>query len=329
MKHAILGAGGVGGLVGATLAHEGDQVTLLLRPETPARHPGYLRLEGPTGNIEAPVRTDTELREPVDVLWITVKAYQLVEALRAVPRNGPGIVTIVPLLNGIDHVALLRSRFDPKRVVPGTIAVESERIAPGHIIQRSPFARLEFSATGEGQLEGVAARLRRAGLSCEFQIDEKTMLWSKLAFLAPFALTDLRRPGMAGTARIGGRRGLRCCGRGRGDCRSAKNPDDHRIFTSNDAQLDAKRRVGWPHARARRDRRPDHSGGKDPRNRRHRDTATSRNNRRPAGQIASRRDTRQLRQHLRCTREARPSGSNGSIGQEANRRVFRDSVFNR
>ena len=189
MKHAILGAGGVGGLVGATLAHEGDQVTLLLRPETPARHPGYLRLEGPTGNIEAPVRIDTELREPVDVLWITVKAYQLVEALRAVPRNGPGIVTIVPLLNGIDHVALLRSRFDPKRVVPGTISVESERIASGHIIQRSPFARLEFSATGEGQLEGVAALLRRVGLSCEFQIDEKKMLWSKLAFLAPFALT--------------------------------------------------------------------------------------------------------------------------------------------
>jgi 2-dehydropantoate 2-reductase len=189
VKHAILGAGGVGGLVGATLAHEGDQVTLLLRPETPARHPGYLRLEGPTGNIEAPVRIDTELREPVDVLWITVKAYQLVEALQAVPRNGPEIVTIVPLLNGIDHVALLRSRFDPKRVVPGTIAVESERITPGHIIQRSPFARLEFSATGEGQLEGVAALLRRVGLSCEFQIDEKKMLWSKLAFLAPFALT--------------------------------------------------------------------------------------------------------------------------------------------
>jgi 2-dehydropantoate 2-reductase len=189
VKHAILGAGGVGGLVGATLAHEGDQVTLLLRPETPARHPGYLRLEGPPGNIEAPVRIDTELREPVDVLWITAKAYQLVEALRAVPRNGPEIVTIVPLLNGIDHVALLRSRFDPKRVVPGTIAVESERIAPGHIIQRSPFARLEFSATGEGQLEGVAALLRRVGLSCEFQIDEKKMLWSKLAFLAPFALT--------------------------------------------------------------------------------------------------------------------------------------------
>ena len=44
------------------------------------------------------------------------------------------------------------------------------------------------SATGERQMEGVAKRLRHAGFSCEFQTDEKTMLWSKLAFLASFAL---------------------------------------------------------------------------------------------------------------------------------------------
>jgi 2-dehydropantoate 2-reductase len=188
VRHAILGAGGIGGLIGASLAHQGDQVTLLLRPETLAQHPPYLRLEGPFGNFQAPVRTDAKLREPVDVLWVTVKAYDLVAALRAVPRNGPRIVTVVPLLNGIDHVALLRRSFNHESVVPGTIAVESERVAPGHIIQHSPFARLALSATGERQLEGVAALLRHAGFSCEFQTDEKTMLWSKLAFLAPFAL---------------------------------------------------------------------------------------------------------------------------------------------
>jgi len=189
VRHAILGAGGIGGLIGASLAHQGDQVTLLLRPETLAQHPPYLRLEGPFGNFQAPVRTNAKLSEPVDVLWVTVKAYDLVAALRAVPPNGPRIVTVVPLLNGIDHVALLRRSFNHESVVPGTIAVESERVAPGHIIQRSPFARLALSATGERQLEGVAALLRRAGFSCEFQADEKTILWSKLAFLAPFALT--------------------------------------------------------------------------------------------------------------------------------------------
>jgi 2-dehydropantoate 2-reductase len=124
------------------------------------------------------------------VLWVAVKADQLVAALRAVPADGSGIAAIVPLLNGIDHVAVLRSLFNHERVIPGTIAVESERVAPSRIIQRSPFARLALSAAGERQLGGVAALLRHASLSCEFQTDEKTMLWSKLAFLAPFALTS-------------------------------------------------------------------------------------------------------------------------------------------
>jgi 2-dehydropantoate 2-reductase len=188
VRHAILGAGGVGGLIGAVLAHQGDQVTLLLRPETLGQHPSHLRLEGPFGNFQATVRTDAKLREPADVLWVTVKAYQLVAALRAVPRDGPRIETVVPLLNGIDHVSLLRRSFNHECVVPGTIAVEAERVAPGHIIQRSPFVRLALSATGERQMEGIARRLRHVGFSCEFQTDEKTMLWSKLAFLAPFAL---------------------------------------------------------------------------------------------------------------------------------------------
>jgi 2-dehydropantoate 2-reductase len=125
----------------------------------------------------------------VDVLWIAVKAHQLVPALNAIPSHGPRIATIVPLLNGMEHVKLLRSRFDHDRVVPATISVESERLAPGRDVQRSAFVRLALSVTGEHRLESVAARLRQSGFSCEFQANEKTILWSKLAFLAPFALT--------------------------------------------------------------------------------------------------------------------------------------------
>ena len=190
LKHVILGAGAVGGLIGAALAHEGEQVTVLVRPESLARHPRHLCLERLSCKIKPSIQLDTKLSGVVDVLWIAVKAHQLVAALLSVPPDGAGIATIVPLLNGIDHVALLRSRFNHERVVPGTISVESERVALGRIIQRSPFARLALSAVGQQQLEGVAARLRHAGFSCEFQADEKTILWSKLAFLAPFALTS-------------------------------------------------------------------------------------------------------------------------------------------
>ncbi len=188
MRHAILGAGAVGGLVGAVLAHEGEDVTLLVPPETSTRHPGTLSLKMPSGTIETAVRIEIKLTHDVDVLWIAVKAYQLSEALHAIPPESK-IGAMVPLLNGIDHVDLLRLRFGQDRVVPATIAVEAERLAPGQIVQRSPFVRLALSKMGEARLSSVVDLLRRANFTCEFQADEKAMLWSKLAFLGPFALT--------------------------------------------------------------------------------------------------------------------------------------------
>jgi 2-dehydropantoate 2-reductase len=196
-RHAILGMGGVGGLLGALLAHAGDEVTAVLRPETLALFPPQLSLESPFGSFSVPVQTETVVREPFDVLWIAVKATHLDEAL-AVVEDATGLGAIVPLLNGIDHVPLLRSRFGDERVVPATIAVESERVAPGRIVQRSPFLRLKVSARGEERLLPVVERLRRLGCSAEFMADEPTLMWSKLVFLAPLALTT-----SAGTRTIG------------------------------------------------------------------------------------------------------------------------------
>lgn len=189
MNHAILGAGGIGGLIGAILAHHGERVTLLLRPETFAQQPDHLWLERPAGENTALIHRAVKLDEAVDFLWVTVKALQLEVALRSLPPDGAGVGTIVPLLNGIDHVALLRSRYGHKRVVPGTIGVEAERVSPGHIVVRSPFVRMALAAQGEAKLGGIAVIFRQAGFTCDFHPNEQTMLWSKLSFLAPFALT--------------------------------------------------------------------------------------------------------------------------------------------
>src|SRR5437764_1040656 len=128
MRHAILGAGGVGGLIGACLAHAGSPVTLVVRPETVQQHPKKLRLESPYGNFDVDVAVTADV-PPVDVLWITVKATQFEAALSAI-KNPDAVRAMVPLLNGIDHVAVLRGKYGAERVIPATIAVETERVSP-------------------------------------------------------------------------------------------------------------------------------------------------------------------------------------------------------
>ena len=185
MEHAILGAGAIGGLVGTAVASLGEDVTVLVRPERLPGYPANLSVERLSGAITAPAKAAATLTKPVDVLWITTKTYQLETALRAVqslPR------CIVPLLNGVDHVEVLRAHFGRDRVLPATIAVEAERVGPGRFMQRSPFVNLNLAASGEALMGAIVARLRDLGFTCGFIQNEQTLLWSKLCFLGPFAL---------------------------------------------------------------------------------------------------------------------------------------------
>lgn len=184
MKQAVLGAGAIGGIMATALASLGEDVTLIVRPENLADYPQVLSWERPSGTVTAPAKAGSSLTGPTDVLWIATKTYQLEPALETV-KTAPTIV--VPLLNGVDHIAALRARFGHDSVIPATIAVEAERLAVGRFVQRSP-ARLTVAASGEAILGNILARLQDLGFACRFVANESTLLWSKLCFLGPFAL---------------------------------------------------------------------------------------------------------------------------------------------
>jgi 2-dehydropantoate 2-reductase len=191
MNHTVLGAGGLGGLIGGALARAGSSVTLILRPEALEHHPQELSVHSRVlGDFTAPVRLSSGLHEPVDVLWVTVKATQLDEALACVSPENIGDTLIVPLLNGVEHMATLRSRYPPDDVIAGAIRVESERVRPGEIRQLSPFAAIQLAAGPAAErVHQLAGEVRGTGLTCEVVENEAQLLWSKLAFLAPLALT--------------------------------------------------------------------------------------------------------------------------------------------
>jgi 2-dehydropantoate 2-reductase len=204
---AVLGPGGVGGLLAALLARRGDQVTCLARPATAAHLAGHgLELRSPAlGDARVAVEAASRLEHPVDAVLVTVKAAQLEAAVGAVPAGVLGDGLVVPFLNGIDHVAWLRGRYPPDQVVAGTIRVESTRVGPGVIEHASPFAVVEL-AVGKAPRERVqelGARLAGTGLDVTVRDDEAATLWSKLAVLAPIALVTTWAEAPFGEARAG------------------------------------------------------------------------------------------------------------------------------
>ena len=186
---AVLGPGGVGGLVAAALARAGIDVVVVAREETAAaiERDGIGVRSVALGDFHATPRTSARLDEPVDALIVAAKATTLADA---VARVGVAPDLVVPLLNGVDHMTALRERF-PDRVAAGVIRVESERTGPGEIVQSGPGVRIDLAADDERlrpPLAELAETLEAAGFDVRTGPSEADVLWRKLARLAPIAL---------------------------------------------------------------------------------------------------------------------------------------------
>jgi 2-dehydropantoate 2-reductase len=187
---AVLGPGGVGGFVAAALTRAGAPVTVVARNETAQliERDGITVQSVRLGEFQARPRVTTELVDPVDVLFVATKATGLKDALARI-QTQPSLV--VPLLNGLEHMSVLRGRF-PGRGAAGVIRIESDRPAPGRIVQTSPFLRVDLASDDPGlkpALNRLAETLRRAEVPVEIGSSEAEILWSKLVRLNALACT--------------------------------------------------------------------------------------------------------------------------------------------
>lgn len=193
---AVLGPGGVGGLLAALLSRAGHRVICLAGDETARalRDNGIRVRSGRFGDFTAPVEADTVLREPVDACLVTVKHTALDASLDRLPAQVLGDGLVVPFLNGVEHPAALRARHRPDRVAPAVIRVESTRVAPGVVEHDSPFAEIDLTgdAVPRERLDVLAAALGAAGPTVAVLDDETAALWAKMSFLAPLALLTTR-----------------------------------------------------------------------------------------------------------------------------------------
>lgn len=193
---AVLGPGGVGGLVAGVLAQADADVVVLARESTAETiaERGLTLRSVMFGDVRARARARAKLRERVDVLIVATKAAGLGEALTRI-ESEPALV--LPLLNGLDHMAVLRERFAPDTVLAGTIRVESDRPEPGVIVHTSPFLLIDMATRSPAALPGMqslAATFDSAGIPVRLVLpaserSEAQVLWSKLVRLNALACT--------------------------------------------------------------------------------------------------------------------------------------------
>jgi 2-dehydropantoate 2-reductase len=191
MRVAVLGPGGVGGLVAGALHRAGTEVIVVAREQTAAviSERGLHVSSVGLGEFTARPAATARLEQPVDALVVATKASGLEAALDRIAAE-PALV--LPLLNGLDHLQVLRERFGPGRVLAGSIRVESDRPAAGEIVHTSPFLLVQMAsasaaaAAGMGQL---AQALSDAGIPARVLDSEAQVMWSKLVRLNALACT--------------------------------------------------------------------------------------------------------------------------------------------
>ena len=189
MTIAVLGPGGVGGLVAGALEHAGEPVVLVAREATAAHIQTHgLRVSSVRlGELLTRPRAVSALDSAPDVLVVATKAQGLQEALQRI-RAQPALV--LPLLNGLDHIAALRRRFGEEAVVAGSIRVEADRPRPGVIVHTSPFLRVDMAsahAAAQEPMRALARTLSRAGVPAQVLDSEAQVMWSKLVRLNALA----------------------------------------------------------------------------------------------------------------------------------------------
>jgi 2-dehydropantoate 2-reductase len=186
---AILGPGGVGGLLAGALAKAGEEVIVVARESTAQviAQRGIEVQSVTLGNFNARVSAVARLDEAAPTLVVATKATGMQAALERVAST-PEVV--LPLLNGLDHLATLRERFGAERVLAGTIRVEADRPQPAVVVHPSPFLYIEMASSRpelRERMEGLVRRFEAAGVPAAIGSSEAQVMWSKLVRLNALA----------------------------------------------------------------------------------------------------------------------------------------------
>ena len=207
MKFAVVGAGAIGGYLGARLALAGHEVAFLARGRNleaiNARGFRLIEEDGSERHTSS-VRAVAALADagPADAVLLTVKAHQVADLLPGL-KDGLGPQTmLVTMVNGVpwwyfqrldgpwqsrvvesvDPGGRLAAAFDPGCLVGSVVYPASELVEPGvvRVIEGNRFSLGELDGSRSARVEALSQALMSAGFKAPVSRDIRGELWVKL-----------------------------------------------------------------------------------------------------------------------------------------------------
>ncbi len=207
MKICIVGAGAIGGMLGAKLALSGHEVTLILRgANLQAVQQNGLRLIEENGNelLAKPTKATSNIAQVglQDVVILSLKAHQVAAIAPDLPVLMHANTRIVTMQNGIpwwyfyklpgDYTGMPVRAVDPdgeiakhipiNSVIGSVVYPASEVIAPGiiKVIEGNRFTLGEIDGTDTPSIRAISDALKAAGFKAPVSNDIRSEIWLKL-----------------------------------------------------------------------------------------------------------------------------------------------------
>ena len=207
MKYTIVGAGAIGGYLGAKLALAGEDVTFISRNRNLAAiNARGMTLHLPDGTTEQAnnVRAVQDAAEagPQDVVLLTTKAHQLLDLVPGMQALFGPETMVVSMVNGIpwwyfqklggaydaqqlrsvDPDGALGAGIDAKRIIGGIVYPAAELLEPGvvKVIEGNRFTLGELDNQRTPRIEALSKSMMAAGFKAPVSRDIRSEIWVKL-----------------------------------------------------------------------------------------------------------------------------------------------------
>ena len=178
-------------------------MTFLVRPRRATELSEGLTIIGKGQETRVPARVirTGEAAGEFDVILLAVKAYQLDAAIEDSAGYVSRSTMILPVLNGMRHVEILRSRFGSAHVIGGVAKIASTLDERGRIVDQADFHDLaygEWSGEKTARILALDEFMTGAGFEARLSADIERDMWEKWAMLSSLAAVTCLMDGDVG-----------------------------------------------------------------------------------------------------------------------------------